>query len=260
VCAAIALSLTAAPARGDWKPPANPNPDKILSEAQDDTRAGRYADALAKHVWFHENALKYGPSLYGVRLSFALSDWVCLADVYPPALVKLEAVRDAAAARVREERDPRSAFHDFASINRELKEQQQTTDLFVWLDSERPDVAREVFEIAEPALVEAKKYSLCGKYLDPDRSFDLMVDVYRTNKRLASDPNSGVASAAKVFDDYADKSFSNGVATLVALLVLNDRKTDADRIAGNALKESSNPELKTMVGKAIQGELPPPWP
>ena len=88
LCAAIVLTLTTTSAVGDWTPPSNPNPDKILREAQDDARAGRYPDALAKHVWFHENALTYAPAMYGVRLSFALSYWVNLGNLYPPARTK----------------------------------------------------------------------------------------------------------------------------------------------------------------------------
>ena len=257
---AVLLLLATPLSAAGWTPPKNPDPNKILTEAQEDTRAGRYADALAKHVWFYENALAYAPAMYGVRLSFALSYWVSLADAYPPALTKLESVRDTAATRVREERNPQSAFHDFASINRELKEQQRTTDLFLWLDSKRPDAARQVFGIAEPALVEAKEYKVCGKYLDPDESFDLMVNVYRENKRMAHDPATGIGDSSRMLDRFADKSFSNGVSTLVGLLVLNDRKADADRIAAEALKESDNPELKALVGRALKGELPPRWP
>jgi hypothetical protein len=44
---------------GGWRPPANPDPSEILKEAESDTAAGKYADALTKHIWFHQNALKY---------------------------------------------------------------------------------------------------------------------------------------------------------------------------------------------------------
>jgi hypothetical protein len=103
ILAACALFLPTA-TFAQWAPPANPDPDKILNGAQDDAQAGRYADALAKHVWFHENALKYQPALYGVRLSFALSYWAQLGDAYPPALEKLKSIRDETAKKVRPSR------------------------------------------------------------------------------------------------------------------------------------------------------------
>jgi hypothetical protein len=251
------LLLFAATAYGDWQPPKNPNPDKILTEAQDDAAAGRYADALAKHVWFHENALKYAPAMYGVRLSYALSYWADLATVYPPALTKLKTVRDETAVAVRDGRDPRHAFHDFASINRALKEQEKTKDLFLWLDVNKPDVARQNFDIAEPALVEAKEYRLCGRYLDPDRSLKRMVGLYRETTKIASEGDQDYAVELR---DHATKSFSNSVATLVSLLALNDRSADADRIAAEAIKEWSDQGFRETLEKARKGEVPPPWP
>jgi len=55
---ALLAFLMNLPLLAAWTPPENPNPQQILSEAQSDAKAGRYEDALAKHVWFHENALK----------------------------------------------------------------------------------------------------------------------------------------------------------------------------------------------------------
>jgi hypothetical protein len=251
------LAFLTAAAHADWKPSKNPDPEKILREAQDDAAAGRYADALAKHVWFHQNALTHAPGMYGVRLSFALSYWKELAAAYPPALTKLEAIRDAAGTTVRESRDSRHAFHDFVAINRELEEQQRTRDLFVWLDANKPEVARQDFDIAEPALIEAKEYRLCGKYLDPDRSLKRMVNLYRETTKIASEYQDEFAAELR---DQSTKSFSNEVATLVALLVLNDRAADADRIASEAMKEWSDVGFREQLEKARKGEVPPPWP
>ena len=259
VCAFV-LTLMSSPALAAWTPPANPNPDKILREAQDDARAGRYADALAKHVWFHENALKYAPAMYGVRLSFALSYWRSLADLYPPALTKLKAVRDDAAMSVRKGRDPRNAFIDFASINRELGDEEQTKDLFRWLDSTSPEMARQVFDSAEPALIQAKEYQLCGKYLDPDRAFQRIVELYRETERMARDPALAMGEYAKEIEEHSTRSFANEAATLVAVLVLNDRRADAERIAAEAMNESDSAALKEALPKALKGELPPRWP
>src|SRR5215204_5388143 len=124
-------------AYGDWTPPAKPDPDKIFTEAKSDAARGRYSDALAKHVWFHHHALKYQPSLYGVRLSFALGAWRDLGAAYPPALDKLKSVRDDTEKAVREGSGTREAFHDFVSINKTLFENDRTRDLFVWLDSNK---------------------------------------------------------------------------------------------------------------------------
>ena len=78
----------------DWIPAQNPDVDAIRAEAQQDRRAGRYEIALKKHIWYHENALKLGIGQGGVRLSFALSNWPALGEVYPPALGKMRQIRD----------------------------------------------------------------------------------------------------------------------------------------------------------------------
>lgn len=240
----------------EWTPPANPDPHKILNEAQDDARAGRYADALAKHVWFHENALKYQSALYGVRLSFALSYWVELGDAYPPALQKLKSIRDETAKRVREgnrDRKIRDDFHDFEAINKALGEDSKTTELFVWLDSKKPSAARQAFRLAEPALVKSKEYRLCGKYIDPDCSFAETLSLYQLNKGMSG-------RFDEKFQEFREKAFANGVETLVALLVQNNRKADALRIAEKALKERDDPQFREELEKAKTGDVPPPWP
>src|SRR5688500_16155454 len=90
-----------------WAPPANPDPEKISLEANADRDAKNYDDALAKYVWYHENALKHQKSLYGVRLSFALADWERLADDFPAAREKLKSVRDDTEKQIRASRNPR---------------------------------------------------------------------------------------------------------------------------------------------------------
>ena len=51
---AALIAAASAALASDWKPGERPKPNRILSEAEADARAGRYAEALAKHVWLHE--------------------------------------------------------------------------------------------------------------------------------------------------------------------------------------------------------------
>ena len=253
LCALFILMTSLAHA--DWTAPLEPDPDRILKEAKSDAAARRYGDALAKHVWFHQNALRLRPSLYGVRLSFALSDWAELGAAYPPALAKLQSIRDEAARNVREGNGSRDAFHDFASINKTLGDDGKTKDLFVWLDSNKPTSATAVFDLAQPALIKAKEYRLCGRYIEPDTSFQRILHAYREHNRIARDPKFG-----ERLREFGEKQFSNDTATLVALLVLNERKADADRIAGEAVKERDDPKFKEQLEKAKHGNVPAPWP
>jgi hypothetical protein len=75
-----ALLLLAIPAlcAADWTPPPHPDPRAILAEAERDTQARRYPDALVRFEWFHQHALDADPQLYALRLSRALEDWAAL--------------------------------------------------------------------------------------------------------------------------------------------------------------------------------------
>lgn len=249
------IFLASALAHGGWKPGKNPNPERILDQAWEDRAAGRYGDALAKYVWFHNNALKYAPAMYGVRLSFALGAWVELSSVYPPALEALKVARDEAESKVRQVKDPRHAFHDFESINSELKEDAKTRDLLTWLDANSPAVAAQVFDIAVPSLVRSKEYSLCGKYLEPVKVLGRAVRMYRAEKEMSAGPD-----CKPDLWEHARRSFSNSMTTVVALLVVNDRKNEAERIAAEATKECDDETFREEMKKALNGEVPDPWP
>ncbi len=245
-------------ARAVWTPPDHPEPSKILQEAQADAKAGHYEDALAKQVWFHENALKYQPSQTGVRLSFALMDWVELGAFYPTAIEKLKSIRDEDGKAVRETTTPKEVFqpfNDFTAINSSLHDEDKTTELFQWLDVTKPLLAQSVFNLAEPALIKAKEFQLCGKYIKSPDAFEHIVNQYKTNKKLIDDPRIG-----KQFQAYTEKNFSHSTATLVAMLVINNRKVEADQIATEAEKEWDDADFKIQLEEAEKGNVPPPWP
>jgi hypothetical protein len=231
--------------RDDWPPQGEPDPQRILQEARSYARNGRHAEALKRHLWFHDHALKYQPSLYGVRLSFALSDWRRLGSRYPPALEELKKVRDEAADRVRGGEGDRKvfhdAFHDFVAINRVLDDEDRTVELFAWLDAHFPNRAREVIDIAQPVLMKAKEYGLCGRHVDPDASLKRLR--FRLRTTMAQDRS---------------RSFALDVASLVASLVINDRKAEADRVAAKALLDVDTSYFRDRLDRAKRGEAPEP--
>jgi len=234
----------------DWVPPNNPDPSDILKQASNDTRSGNYKDALSKHIWFHENALEYRQSLTGVRLSFALGDWHDLAKKYPPAMRALVAAGDTALGNVQKEIDTFNAFHDYSSINRELDTMAKTVELFIWLDKNHPKQARKVYPIAQEALIEAKQYSLSGKYIEPQRTFLKAIRVVEVLKRsyASTDANSNR-------EDRAYWHFSESIPTLVALLILNNRKEEAEELVEQALLEWENAGFKRKLNIALEGKF-----
>jgi hypothetical protein len=145
--------------------------DKVaqaLSEARRLADEGDYPGSLKLHVWFHTNALAVQPSYYGVRLSFALADWIRLGEKYPPAMKKLKAIRNAKIARLKCGSKSRELFHDVVSSNHYLGETRKTVQLFKKIDSENPRFASKVYDLAETALIESKEFHLAKKHLgDP---------------------------------------------------------------------------------------------
>lgn len=252
----VVLAMTI-PAFADWSPPENPDPQAILKEAQADAAAERYEDALAKHVWFYRNALKHRSSLVGVRLSFALMYWQKLGEMYPPAIAKLKEVRDDARKEVNDakSKDVRAAFVDFEAINRILGDDSETTKLFRELDNQESPVAKEVFELALRPLINSKDYRLCGKYLEPKKSFANSVKIFQRIQQLAKDSKFGAQQL-----DFAEKKFTNDIAILVALLVVNDRKAEASEVAAAAKKEWKNEAFHSTLDKSLDGVVPKPWP
>lgn len=239
----------------DWSPPKDPDPYDILREARADASAKRYEIALAKHVWFHENAVKINRALSGVRLSFALSDWKSLGQDYPPALEKLRQVRNRLAAQANEGIDIGRGFCDLAAINSKLDEESKTTDAFEILDVKNPEAARRAFYCAKPALIKEKKYALFVKYVDPKVCFHQIKHLYKSSLQTSK--------GAKVDSEllkYANMSFRCDSATLVAILVINNRKLEATEIAVLAKKELKDAEFHKELEAALAGVVPVPWP
>ncbi len=255
--ATLALSVLSASAV--WTPPTDPKPetiDAIRAELRTDFASKHYEEALAKHVWYHENALKYGIGQGGVRLSFVLSDWLELGKAYPPALQKLKSIQDGLEKQLSDGQGEFRQFHDFSSINELLKEVKRTSDLFVLLDEKYPAQAEMVFHVALPALVTTKNYALCGKYIQTDKFYQSAVENFRTSSKFeAEHPRVGPANFS-----FSKLSFTNKCCTLVALLVKNNRLDEAKKVVADAAKEFDDADFKVQLQKALKGEVPPPWP
>ena len=237
-----------------WSPPTNPDPQQILTEAQQDMAAGRYEEALAKHVWFHRDALDIDRAFYGVRLSFALMYWKELATLYPPAKTKLIEIRDEAEQKVNSGDNAAESFHDFEALNSVLGEDPRTVALFKKLDEDNPQVAQAGFKMARRALIEANETKLCSKYVTPD-DYASQVEMYRHMLSMPKDPRMGEQHL-----EFARQSFTNEVTTLVALLVLSDRKAEAEKIVADAKTVWDDKTFAADLDKAFEGQVPEPWP
>ena len=239
----------------EWTPPEDPDPGAILSEARADAQMRQYSRALSKHVWFHEHALEIQPAQYGVRLSFALSYWIELGEKYPPAIEKLKEIRDDAAKKVIAGKEVREWFHDMEAINTNLGEDQNTVTIFKSLDKKQPKKAESVFGLARPALVRAKEYEICGRYIAFEEALSSVIEQYQAGKKRVND---GVLSASHM--EHVTKRFSREAAMLVALLAVNDRKGEAGEFAKLVRRELDDKSFHAALEKSLEGVVPAPWP
>lgn len=243
----------------EWSAPENPNPSLILQGIRVDLAQGDYKVALAKHIWYHDHALTLQPAQAGVRLSFALSGWLKLGEVYPPALQKLKEIRDALEVKIRDKDRVRVRFEDFqefAALNRTLRQEARTAETFKWLYETDPEDAQRVFDVSKPALIKQKEFALFALLLHPAKDVAHIGNSYSQNLELSGRFDNS-------FLEYAENKFVNDSATLVAILILNDRKEEATT-AAKALKAfAKNEDIQNRLDKelaaAMTGTVPMPY-
>lgn len=183
--------------------------------AQSAARDGRHEEALREYIWFHDHALEVDRALYGVRLSFALSDWCELGKVYPKALDALKEIRDRKTQRLISGEGDRALFHDVESINERLGDFRATYDLFRALNAINPTLARECAGLAMPAIVQIRDYSLAREFMgDPAAKLQKWSNVL--NKDIADLANEPPREAP-VQDAYVH-IYAERVGLLLAVL------------------------------------------
>lgn len=194
------------------------DPRDKLREAKVAVSQGRYADALQAHIWFHDHALEHEPSLYGVRLSFALADWAELGSAYPEALRSLGRTRDSKAAALIAGSRSRDCFHDVMAINRELGVSGRTYELFRRLCEIDADFARSCASIAMDAIVEAKDFRLAESFLaDPVARVRAWSQQLNTDVRRLRDPGLATHNLDRKLAGHA-RVYAEAVGGVLAVL------------------------------------------
>ena len=223
--------------------PAEDAARQALDDAERFARQGKYEEALQKHVWFHDNALTSGPGYYGVRLSFALSDWADLGKKYPHALSVLRDIRNQKTSRLLDGEADHHLFHDVASINKYLKETKDTVELFNKLDSRDSNFAGKVYDLADEALIEAKEFRLARKYLgDPQKRLATAIKTYQR----------GLDYSKKSIDESAarqahERIFTDEIVRIITVLRETGDRPRAEQIQTEALKTLDAKEIKDAL-------------
>lgn len=237
-----------------WTPPANPDPSEILHSTVDDGRDGCYEVALAKFLWFHENALRYDGALSAVRLSFALADWWELADAYSPARDAFIRTRDNAEEAFREDHSNFDLFQEVACFNDRMGEVLRTAELFEHVARSDFEAAQRLYHAAERRLIAAGRFEACDPFLDPEHRMELAESGYRVMQQHED------SEADASIPRFAREHYIRDVARLIALLVLNDRPEDAKRSYEAALRVFQDDEFRQIMDAAMTGHFPDPGP
>ena len=233
----IAIACLFPAANDDWKPPKAPDPTEILQSAKRDVANGDYETALAKHVWYHENALRIDPAQYGVRLSFALSYWNDLAEKYEAAELKLIEIRDSALTDVMASGpDADAKFHDYASINGVLGQENMTVKTFKKLHKDKPELAKKAFGIAKEYLVKANEYELAKEYFD--------------GKKEAAQLAAAIGASSDLGPSVANH-YQKQAVELIELLIKLDQKEIAKAVSGDLSKAIKKKSFDRRVKKLL---------
>lgn len=225
------------------------DPRTALHEAREFADRGQYQEALERHVWFHEHALDHDRDLRGVRLSYALSDWVQLGGVYPPARAALVETRNRAAAALRGGDWSHEWFHDVASINQQLGAEGETADLFLDLHRRDPVGAAPFYTDAEPGLVAQGLYAVCAEHLpDPMARFEgfrafrreLLSDI----PHVPSLTDEQRLEHERIFREVMERGFADDVGRLLSILIAVGRSDEAEQVREAALAETQSGDVR----------------
>ncbi len=243
----IALSLGSCSSRTDA--------NDVLVEARRLTSQRKFAQALEKHIWFHQHALESQPSLYGVRLSIALEDWVALGNQYPDALVALRRIRDQAAVEFLAHPTHKGLFEDYQAINAALNESAETVKFFRALGLVSPELARSLWPQVCPTLIAAGEWALARQHLgEPNKRLAAI------KQRLDTGRLAGKVADFTGDSDVADRAVERGFVTeVVQLIQVLSRAGDitaAQEIQREALASVDSPNIRDVFKQPAHQQGP----
>lgn len=222
----------------------------VLERARAARLDGKYEDALRDHLWFHENALKVEPGMAGVRLSFALRDWIYLAEKFPLARRALQGLRDRDTAKLLDGEASRELFRDIVAINSALGEERATHELFQRMDVQMPALAKQCAEMALPALVVAEDFALARRYL-PDPRARIAALAADLNGYTAELARSGSTSSAPALLSFV-LNYTKEVRLIVEVLRHEGAEDEPELISQAALDGLKSDALRDAVQREFE--------
>jgi serine/threonine-protein kinase len=248
-----------------------PDLQLILDEAKNLMEQGHYEDALQRQIWYFNHALEYDQGQTGVRLSFALSQWLELARRYPRAKAALIEIRDQDTRALAEGKGYANLFADVVAINRELQDEDATYALFKTVRAQDPQLAGQCYFWVENLLVAKGEYQFCYDHMgDPQFRFDSIRQVFdleRANQeRMAETQQTARPMVATMMKKSAEDRFVEQMRQLIDILVATGHQPDAEKIRAGALAVLDDARLQSAVSDSekklryqpVQNKVAPP--
>lgn len=242
----IAAIRNMLPAEQPKPTPADADPQAVLNEAVNLARSGKFEEALQKHIWFHDNALRISPAMSGVRHSFALSYWVDLGEKYPKARAALVAIRDKDVELMKTQAASSRVFSDVKSINAYLNESPKTIELFKLVDVGKASLAERCYIFAEDVLAEAGEYALCSKYIPNP---ELKLQRSKTLYMLILDREKAMPEGSTI-PKSSGPMFVKSSCRLIEILVGAGRRPEAEKIRKEAIEVYDDRNIREAIEDA----------
>jgi hypothetical protein len=254
-------------------PGSTPDLQKILGEAKDFMSKGAYEEALQRHIWYHNHALETDRGQTGVRLSFALLDWMELGRRYPKAKQALIEIRDNKTREIAEGEGYSEMVQEVQAINHEFQDDEATYALFKTMREKDPQLAGQSYFYLEHLLVSKGEYQWCLSHMgEPQGRFNLIrrgFDMERDSQKRMAEARQRTAQQMEAMNQKrgwtnswsppdtsammkksAEDRFVGQTRQLIGILVATDHKADAERIRDQAVAILDDSRLKSAVEDA----------
>lgn len=228
------------------------DPKEVLRDARQCVKSQDYVAALEKYIWFHDHALDIDRAYVGVRLSYAVSEWADLGQVYPPALTALENVRDAKASSLTKGDGDARLFHDVRAINRALGQVERTRDLFKIIAETNRGLAEKCFPAALESLVSTKEWGLARSFIP-----DLRSEVDRFALPFKSALTSRTRVSKEMAEDVFVRIYAKNIGLLLQVLIGIGDEAEAKRTRQYAIDCVTDEQVRDMVIEQLFPSPPP---
>jgi hypothetical protein len=181
------------------------DPGQVLDNARKAFKEERYVESLENYKWFYDNAIEIDRSYYGVRLSYCLGEWAELGARYPDALSELTNLKERILSNFQQSQR-RQFFHEYSSICRVLKCEEETFQQFLQVRETNKDFSHEIFTFVYEYCASKKKWDLCREYLG---------NGFEKYKRSLETFDHMMEFAAAKKGELGESIYKNGVAVFI---------------------------------------------